>query len=652
MTPYAGAVSHRAEDRGEPGSEHRAKSCNNAAATTAGDAGDIADVADPGLDRAELAARCGLPEFVVDIVTDSGLLTPVDHPEGERFAPSAVEMLNAARTLVSEGVTLEELAALAMRHATNVEDVIDDAIELFQRRASRGEVDRNELMAMLHRLSGVATDLVARHFERTLMARALARLESGSGTAAGTILVNARRLDQRIDPLSVYGAAGEHHRSLWLSPDGGVGLVALGATDSIEPSGADRFSGASAARAMLAARVRRHGPADAPAPVLIGGFSFRTGLDQRQPHWDGFSDCRLTLPEVTLIDRGDGSWVQIAMRVGPDGDESATLTEIERRLDLWDIRESPQSPASPLPLPGGDELPAVATSDAHDLSDDHYLELVAAALEGIDSGELAKVVLARKLSVGPFPGGFEVAPVLARLRVRNPACAIFAFSVGDSTFCGATPEELVILDGQKLRTVALAGSAPRSPEPVADADFSAALLGSAKDQAEHRFVVEAIVSALEALGLVDPTPAEPDIMKLSRIQHLRTPITARLRRRSGAVSDMDVLRVAGVLHPTPAVGGTPGAAALDFIDRFESFDRGWYAAPVGWCDLDGNGELRVALRCGLVCDGLLHLFAGAGIVAGSAPAEELDETSVKLAAMLDEIDAIHGRVSQARTPGL
>ena len=132
-------------------------------------------------------------------------------------------------------------------------------------------------------------------------------------------------------------------------------------------------------------------------------------------------------------------------------------------------------------------------------------------------------------------------------------------------------------------------------------------------------------------------------MRLARIQHLRTPITAQVQRRGGGVSDMDVMRVASVLHPTPAVAGTPTEEAVDWILEREGFDRGWYAAPLGWCDLDGNGELCVALRSGLVSDSAAVLFSGAGVVAESVSRDELAETGVKLRALLDVMEARNGR---------
>lgn len=658
------------------------------------------DVNDPGrndpgrtLDRAELAEAAGVPAFIADLVIDAGLIAPVESAPAEfssveRFDPAAVDMLAAARTLVDEGVAVEELAALAMRHATHVESVIDDAIELFERHRRRDGRDPSGLSATLNRLAPVVTDLVAKHFERTLMARAINRAAGAAGASAGAVVVCSRRLDRRVDPLAVYAAAADFHRSLWLRPDAGAGMAAVGAVEVLEPSGPDRFSAASAARAVLAARVRRHGPASAPAPVLVGGFSFRPGPDPdpRPPDWTGFGDCKLVLPELTVIDRPDGTWAQKAARVGPDGDESAAVAALDRELAALDFtttataldRRLADSGFSPSPPAGGpfgsasrgparqidggaggarpspSQSPKPGCDDGCD--DPAYLELVAEGIAAVDLGELDKVVCARMLALAPGPDpatvsmatgnggaktlspGPDLAAVLDALRRRNPNCAVFAFTDGAATFLGATPEELAVLDGHRLCTSAVAGTAARGTDGAEDARLADELRASAKERAEHQFVVEAITAGLEDLGLVDPTPTEPEILALANLQHLRTPITSRVRQRSGGVNDMDVLRVAGVLHPTPATGGAPLNAALAFIEAHETFDRGWYAAPVGWCDLDGNGELRVALRSMLVADDGLRLFAGAGVVAGSTPAGELAETSVKLRALLDAIE--------------
>ena len=610
------------------------------------DAADAAaDAAGAGiaLDRVGLAERAGVPSFVVDLVIDAGLLAPLQNGgDGERFGSDDVDMLVAARTLVGEGVAVEELAALAMRHATHVEDLIDDAIDLLKRHADRSG-DRTTLDATVQKLVPVAARLVVGHFERTLWSRAMARINGSLGPAAGTIVVAARRLRDRIDPLAAYAAAGAHsQRSVWLRPDARMGLAAIGAVEAIEPVGDDRFSGASAARAVLAARIRRYGPGDAPAPVLVGGLSFAPASSRDHvtptpggrpgPAWGCFGDCRLVLPELTVIDRPDGTWVQAATRVGPDGDEAAAEAELDERLASFEVEPLATLTDAVLGQStdrGRADLRAVGAD-----TDDDYLTHVASAVAAIARGELQKVVLARTVALDIE---LDAVAVLDLLRRRNPTCAVFAFANEDSTFLGATPEELVTLNGPWLHTTALAGTAPRGDTPDADERLAAGLLASTKNRSEHRIVVDGITEALAELGLVDPAPAEPGLLQLSRLQHLRTPITARVQRRRSGVSDMDVLRAAGVLHPTAATGGAPTEAALSFISDHEGFERGWYAAPVGWCDLEGNGEIGVALRSALAESGRTHLFAGAGIVADSVPADELEETSVKLRALLDVI---------------
>ena len=584
---------------------------------------------DPDLDKAELARRAEIPEFLIDVVVSAGLLTPSGEGDDQRFAADAVDMLVAARTLVNEGVSLEELTALAMRHATHIENVVDDAIELFKRNSRRHDADgaegggHDDLVSLMHRLVPVASNLVGQHFERTLRTRALARLGDDTPVGGG-VVVFARKLDERVDPVAIYAAATDHHRSLWIRPDEQFALVALGAAELVEPHGDSRFSAASAARAALSVRIRRHGPADAPAPVMVGGFSFTTGTRPIAPDWSGFPDARWALPEVTVVDRPDGSWLLAATSLDEGDDEGAALDMLEARLE-----EMATAPA-PTPAVLGEIVRGDATHD-----DPDYVRLVAEAIGDIRSGELDKVVLARVFTRGPI----DTPAVLRALAERFPTCATFAFGVGNREFIGASPERLVTLDGREVSTVALAGTTGTGGDETSDAELAAEMMASPKIRAEHQFVVDDITARLATLGLVGETPVEPDVMRLARVQHLRTPITARVERRSGGVSDMDVIRVANVLHPSPAVGGTPSDPAVEWILANERFDRGWYAAPVGWTDLDGNGELRVALRSALVDESQVQLFSGAGIVADSDPDDELAETGVKLRALLDVMES-------------
>ena len=256
-----------------------------------------------------------------------------------------------------------------------------------------------------------------------------------------------------------------------------------------------------------------------------------------------------------------------------------------------------------------------------------YRDAVKQAADAIDAGELGKVVVAREVEA---VGSIDPAVVLARLSNRFDSCAVFGFGRGQSCFVGASPEILAELDGDVVTTYAVAGTAPRGSTTPDDAAKAQRLASDPKEQAEHRYVVDYLRTRLALAGVeLDPTGGT-EVRTLPGIHHLVTTVTGRITPEPGMV-----LRLAGALHPTPAVGGTPTTFAQQWIAEHEGLDRGWYAGPVGWIDHRGCGSFYVALRSALIGSAGMRLCAGAGIVAGSDPEQELVETDVKLAAILD-----------------
>ena len=183
-------------------------------------------------------------------------------------------------------------------------------------------------------------------------------------------------------------------------------------------------------------------------------------------------------------------------------------------------------------------------------------------------------------------------------------------------------------DGMRAGTLALAGSTRRSADPSVDDHLGEQLLQSRKDREEQEIVVRRIARALRPHSVWVTAPDEPAIIKVANIQHLATPIRAQLTHPRSAIE------LAGLLHPTPAVGGEPHAVAAPQISALEGLDRGWYAGPVGWTDANEDGEFCVALRCALLRGDVAHLYAGEGIVADSEPAQELEANEAKLQALL------------------
>jgi salicylate biosynthesis isochorismate synthase/menaquinone-specific isochorismate synthase len=256
-----------------------------------------------------------------------------------------------------------------------------------------------------------------------------------------------------------------------------------------------------------------------------------------------------------------------------------------------------------------------------------YEEAVSAAVARIHSGEFEKVVLSREVTV-EATRSHDPAATFGGLREVFPSCFCFCVGSSEGAFLGASPELLVRRRGAGAATVALAGSTRRSADPAIDDHLGEQLLRSAKDRAEHGIVAKRIASTLAPRSVWVEAEPEPRVVKVANIQHLATAVHAQL------AEPLSAIELAGMLHPTPAVGGEPREAALEAIAELEGIDRGWYAGPVGWMDAAEDGEFCVALRSALLRDRTAHLIAGAGIVADSQPAAELAETELKLEALL------------------
>jgi isochorismate synthase len=205
---------------------------------------------------------------------------------------------------------------------------------------------------------------------------------------------------------------------------------------------------------------------------------------------------------------------------------------------------------------------------------------------------------------------------------------VFCAGRGDAAFVAASPELLVRRNGARAQTVALAGSTRRSADPAVDDHLGEQLLRSTKDREEQAIVVRRIARALKPHAVWVAAPDEPTVIRVANIQHLATPIRAQLAQ------PLSVIELAALLHPTPAVGGEPHAAAVPLIPAFEGLDRGWYAGAIGWADANEDGEFCVALRCALLRGAEARLYAGVGVVRDSDPASELAETEIKLGALL------------------
>ena len=433
--------------------------------------------------------------------------------------------------------------------------------------------------------------------------------ESGRQLDPSTLMFAARELE----PGELASIATLARSSGLVLERDGLSILALGAAARIvAPNG---FSSATATMLVTAAlnalerhalephalephALEPHGASDdsrrADTPLVIGSLPF-----------DSFSPAELTIPVVTA-------------RVNED---SAVLICVAKADQIEALMAEPTSivakPVAAAPPPDHFELTSVQPHE-------EFKALVGDAVRAIASGEFQKVVVAREVEVRANRP-FAPADLLGRLRALYPSCATFSMN----NFVGASPELLCRRQGSRASAHPLAGTVARSGDPEEDERLAKRLFASPKERSEHGIVVTAIVDALDSFSSEVTFSPEPHLLELRNVVHLATTIEAQLNDPLPGA-----LELALALHPTPAVGGFPTAAALKWLEANETLQRDRYAGPVGFMDATGDGEWWLGIRSALLSGSTARLIAGVGIVADSDPAAELAETQLKLQALL------------------
>ncbi len=426
-----------------------------------------------------------------------------------------------------------------------------------------------------------------------------------------------------IDPLAVLQSIyspDELHFYLE-KPSVGEAIAGADAVESATFAGPARFAAVRDWASEVQSRLIAIGDLSTPraGPHFFAGFAFA----DESAEGGVFAPATVFLPRWQVA-ACQGRYVAVAnVRVTPDTDVDALAARVRG------------AHAKFFAFPYAAAVVAAKSSAPTTLAETGgtgwFESAVTEALARIQAGAYRTVVLARALDLTQATP-FLPLDALNHLRERFPACYGFSLANGrGQSFIGATPELLARLQGRRLITEALAGSAPRGATASEDAQLGRALLSRTKDVHEHQVVLEAVVRRLNNLGLDRVTAEHARLLLLPNVQHLWSPVSAALPPK------LHLLDVLATLHPTPAVGGQPRQAARPDIARLERFDRGLYAGTVGWFDHAGDGEFVVAIRSALMDGTRARLFAGAGIVEGSVPADEKAETDLKLAALLEAL---------------
>jgi len=347
-------------------------------------------------------------------------------------------------------------------------------------------------------------------------------------------------------------------------------------------------------------------------PMFVGGMKFSSGIKTNL--WNRYEDSDWFIPKYLFLSI-DGKQYFIYNFFFDENKIENILEQGETGLNYLLKEKTFTNP---------DTNYIIKTSNFNqDYDKSDWMKKVETALDKIDKGEIKKVVLSRKVKM-EFEKTSNISVLLSKLSKSYPRCYVFAYGKEDSIFFGASPEKLAKLSDGFIEADALAGSFPRGRTELEDKILANELMISKKNRAEQQAVVDSITKSFESFSSQIIYDNKPQIRKLPNIQHLWTPIKAKLN------NGKSILSILKEIHPTPAICGTPYNAALLSIKKSEEHDRGLYAGIIGWFNFENQGEFAVAIRSALIKGNELHAFAGCGIVQGSDPEAEYAETKLKL----------------------
>lgn len=406
-------------------------------------------------------------------------------------------------------------------------------------------------------------------------------------------------------------------RTFWAEPSRESILIGIGTAMALEAEGLNRFKEIDRKWQQLLehAVIFNEATIIGTGPTIIGGFNFDP-LKEKSALWKSFPDAKLVLPKYMVTIYQENYYLT----------ENYIVTQRDEPNTLLQKAEMEKENLFQIPT-FDDDVPSSIIKE--EVEPQTWIQTVEQTTEQIKKKELEKVVLAREMRLyADVP--FSPEHTLKHLLKEQTTSFVFAFEYGQDCFLGATPERLAKRINDEVLFTCLAGSIKRGKTNEEDEQLGNFLLHDQKNRYEHQLVVDMIAHVAHKMCKNVHVPEHPILLKTPHVQHLYTPITAKS-------ADASLLEIIEVMHPTPALGGYPKETGIEKIRDIERLDRGWYAAPIGWMDYNGNGEFAAAIRSALLQEKQATLFAGVGLVADSDPMAEYEETLIKFKPMLSAL---------------
>ncbi len=450
---------------------------------------------------------------------------------------------------------------------------------------------------------------------KTIRKKLLKKIESALINRNNNTIIRAKIKIQEIDPINWLYVQNNKVKIYWSNRTHTEEIAGIGEAFSIHFEQDLKYN-------KLKDLVKTKLNHEYPDLRFYGGISFN--CKDVPENWRDFGCCRFIIPKFEVIRNDKHFFIAYNFCVDTSLEKKYLLNNL-----LSDLLDNLKSEINNLIFEEV-KIPVIKSSiiKREDLPEkDKWEENISKLLAEIKNNKIKKVVLARESTIGT-DNKIDPISLFRSLKKKAPNTIHFYFQfTNESAFLGASPELLYSRKNREIKCEAIAGTRKRGKTEQEDLLLESELINSDKEKNEHEFVCESIKNTLKSCCETISKNEKLSNMKLATVQHLYTPFSGKLHND---ITDTELLQM---LHPTPAVGGTPKLKALEKIALLENFNRGWYAGPIGYFGIK-KSEFAVAIRSCLLKENKLYIYSGAGIVNGSDAEKEWIELENKIVLLL------------------